>query len=169
MPHSLSRKQLIMLGIATTLISTMIALFAILTAPLQQDPTEAPASVISPIAPARPDPRPEDMISAQEGHSFAVFVSYKDKGFEPTEVVIRIGETVRFTNNSTHDLWLAARGASGSKIYPGRSDCGASALDSCKPLKPGDYWQFTFTESGSWFLQNNVDTAATATVMVSAL
>ena len=95
-----------------------------------------------------------------------MLVSYTDRGFEPSNTTIKSGETIRFTNNSSHDLWIAANGTSANPIYPGTSNCGASALDTCKSLKPGDFWEFTFTQAGTWGYQNNLQKNDMATVRV---
>ena len=78
---------------------------------------------------------------------------------------IKKGDTVRFTNNSTGDLWIAAVGP--DPLYPAvQNGCGSSALDSCRTLAPGEYWEFTFAEKGDWHFVNNVDKSKTGVVHV---
>lgn len=103
-----------------------------------------------------------EQLAASKG--FALLVSYTANGFEPTMGKIKKGEAVRFTNNSSENLWLAA---SGEKLYPGVvNGCGSSALDTCKALKPGEFWEFTFDVAGTWGYQNNSNTAKTGTMRV---
>lgn len=98
-------------------------------------------------------------------NGFAAVLSYTDFGFEPTELRITAGEVVRFTNNSSHDVWIAADDR--VRVYPRTSDsCGSSDLDSCAPIAPMDFWEFTFTEPGEWSVVNNLDKSHRVTVTV---
>ena len=118
------------------------------------------------IAPPQPAASSSVTTNALKGHTFQLLISYVDLGFEPHSAKIHAGDTVRFVNNSTRDLWVAANGITG-KIYPGIQDgCGSSALDSCRSLAPGAYWEFTFTEKGTWSFVNNLDKSNEGNVSV---
>ena len=104
-------------------------------------------------------------LAASKG--FAVLVSYTEAGFEPQQVSIKQGEAVRFTNNSSSDLWVASDATTEHPAYPGTSDCGGSSLDTCKVLKPHEFWEFTFGTSGTWLFQNNLDKSKTGTMTVT--
>lgn len=96
---------------------------------------------------------------------FQVLLSYTDRGFEPHAVQIKAGETVRFTNNSSGDLWVAP--GDGAVVYPRHAgSCGSSALDSCGAIVPQDFWEFTFARAGAWEVVNNFDKSKTVTVTV---
>jgi plastocyanin len=104
----------------------------------------------------------------ENSNGFSALVSYTQLGFEPREVNIKKGDTIRFTNNSGEDLWVAATGESG-RVYPysDRADgCGSSDFDSCKPFGPQDFWEFTFAESGIWSFVNRADGTKSGEVMV---
>lgn len=99
------------------------------------------------------------------GKGFAVVISYTDRGFEPETVRIAHGDTVRFTNNSSGELWVASH--EGARAYPRSYDaCGSSDLDSCETLPPQDFWEFTFEERGEWSVTNNLDKSKRVTVIV---
>ena len=109
---------------------------------------------------------PEIAAQLEKSNGFQMLVSYTDRGFEPLQATIKTGDTVRFTNNSSRTLWIAASPVGDTKIYPGSSDCGASALDTCKALKPLEFWEFTFTQNGTWGYQNNLNKDDVATIRV---
>lgn len=91
-------------------------------------------------------------------------VSYTASGFQPLVLTVKKGSTVRFANNASEALWVAA---SGAELYPGtQNECGSSALDSCGPIKPGGFWQFTFTHAGTWQYYNNLNKTRSATIIV---
>ncbi len=117
--------------------------------------------------PAEPPPfTAEIKAQLEKSHGFQMLVSYTDRGFEPGTTTIKSGETIRWTNNSSQDLWVAATGTSGS-VYPGTGkECGQSAFDSCKVLKRGDFWEFTFARKGTWGYKNNSDVKMTGVVVV---
>jgi len=101
-------------------------------------------------------------------HGFQVLVSYTGRGFEPAIAKIKKGQTVRFTNNTVNDLWVASAGTAGGNVYPAGSgnECGQSAFDSCAVIAPGAFWEFTFTQQGTWGYQNNRDTKMAGIVRV---
>jgi plastocyanin len=106
--------------------------------------------------PLQPESSVNDTIEVRNKYPFDVLVSYTNDGFEPAELAIASGGTVRFTNNSEQYLWVAADATLGT-VYPAvQNGCGSSALDSCYALRPGEYWQFTFHAKGTWVLHNNV-------------
>ena len=97
---------------------------------------------------------------------FQALVSYTDKGFEPAMLTITAGETIRFTNNSSHDVWIAADGSAGV-VYPRtHSVCGSSDLDSCGAIAPMDFFEFTFAQQGDWGVVNNLHKSKRLTVKV---
>ena len=105
-----------------------------------------------------------DTVAALQGDSFQLLVSYTDQGFEPRTATVKAGDTVRFTNNSTGQLWVAA---GGDQLYPAvQNGCGSSALDSCQAFGPGYDWEFTFTQPGTWEIQNNLNKSDVATIVV---
>lgn len=106
----------------------------------------------------------EAILAASDG--FQYLVSYTDGGFEPPTLSVKRGETVRFTNNSQSDLWVASIAMQGGTVYPGQSDCGASAFGTCAALKPQEFWEFTFDAVGTWSYKNNSDAAKTGTITV---
>lgn len=88
---------------------------------------------------------------------FSMLVSYTENGFEPSDTTIRRGESVRFTNNSQHPVWISAVAKNGV-IYPATAEsCGQSAFDTCAALPPYEIWEFTFNEPGTWGYRNNAE------------
>lgn len=119
-----------------------------------------------------PIPEFTDDIKArlEQSNGFQALVSYTPRGFEPSEVNIKKGDTIRFTNNSGEQLWISATGDSGL-VYPysnGADGCGSSDFDSCGPFAPQDFWEFTFTESGTWSFVNAGDKTKMAVVRVGS-
>ena len=104
----------------------------------------------------------------EKSHGFQALVSYTDEGFEPREVTIKKGQTIRFTNNSSRDLWVAASADTSDSLYPAVvNGCGSSAFDSCGPIAPQDFWEFTFDSAGAWTFVNNLDKAKSGVAHVT--
>ena len=74
-----------------------------------------------------PAPQAQDYVPAQKG--FQYLVSYTERGFTPATLSVNKGETVRFTNNSGGVLQLS--------------------LTDTAPLSQGQYFEYTFTTSGT--------------------
>ena len=99
-------------------------------------------------------------------HGFAQFVSYTDNGFEPADTTVRAGEAIRFTNNSSHSMWIMSSGGDGG-VYPSIGEtCGQTAFDTCVELPPHEIWEFTFSAKGTWVYRNNAFKEHVAVVRV---
>jgi plastocyanin len=124
-------------------------------------------TAFAPVSPQQaPRPAPSAAVLAQLATSpaFQYLVSYTDTDFVPHTLTVKKGETIRFINNSHKNLWIAS---SSTPLYPPEQNgCGSSALDSCKPIPPGGFWEFTFNVRGTWQYANTLKQADTATVTV---
>ena len=47
-----------------------------------------------------------------------------------------------------------------------QNGCGSSELDSCGPIPPQDFWEFTFETSGTWRVANAFERSDTAIIVV---
>ncbi len=109
-----------------------------------------------PVPPPPPRTKHMDEVVANS-KGFSVFISYTDNGFEPANVEIKRGETVRFTNNSSHNMWIMSSGGDGG-VYPASGDaCGQTAFDTCVAFPKHEIWEFTFDVPGTWVYRNNVN------------
>jgi plastocyanin len=164
--HSLSNKQLVLFVIVIIGIGLLLVLFRVwpsATTHTSVNPT-SPSGIRVP--PPQPAPSTSDTIAAQSADTFQLVISYVNSGFEPATSTVQVGDTVRFTNNSTGQLWVASAPPASGEQYPGNSLCGTSALDSCGALPPGQFWEFTFTQPGTWEVVNNFDKSETASITV---
>jgi plastocyanin len=164
--HSLSNKQLGFFALVIIVIGLILVF-------LGAWPTEQPQTSTNPtstsgvrVPPPQPVPTASDTTAAQSPDTFQLLVSYVNSGFEPKSATIQAGETVRFTNNSTSPLWLVSVATAQDPLYPGISSCGASTFDSCGPLQPGQNWQFTFAQKGTWEVGNGFDKSKSASITV---
>ncbi len=158
-PHS-TGKYLIWLAL---LLATCVVLFVISLA-LKGSPV--PQSVTGTQKVSAPPPFTEEIaaqLAASKG--FAALVSYTDNGFEPKTATIQAGETIRFTNNSSGDMWVASSAQAGA-IYPGQGVCGQSVFDVCKAISRGMFYEFTFNERGTWGYHDNTEPIKTGAIIV---
>jgi len=88
---------------------------------------------------------------------FHALVEYTDTGFSPATVSVKKGETVRFVNQSSNGLWVGGNNHPTHTQYPEKSasDCLGTSFDTCRVLQPGEFWEFTFNEAGSWGYHNH--------------
>ena len=103
--------------------------------PAQQAPT--------PFPPSAPAPTAADQVSAQQ--SFNYLVSYTVSGFHPTSLTMKMGETIRFTDNSPSAITIALGGVASPA------------------LQRGMYMQYTATEVGTLTFTTG-DSSITVTV-----
>lgn len=83
-------------------------------------------------------------------------VTYADSGFSPSALNIKSGDTVKFENRSSQNMWTASAVHPTHMLYGGTSlsvHCpamGLAAFDACAGTPPGGSWSFTFTKAGTW-------------------
>ena len=101
----------------------------------------------------------------QESHGFQAFVSYSNGSFQPATTTIKVGQTIRFTNNSTHDIWVGQITAKNTPSNPNTQYCDVP-FNSCHALHPGDFAEFTFPQAGIFYFMDNLNTATRGAVIV---
>ncbi|HEY4524969.1 MAG TPA: hypothetical protein VJL39_01225 [Candidatus Paceibacterota bacterium] len=148
--------------VATGLIALVIAAVTLLA--LTERAQEGTASETVQTDESVPPYTPEIEAALKESEGFEFLVSYTDSGFAPSTLALEAGQTVRFTNNSSSELWVTAGGES---IYPGTgAECGQSAFDTCRVLRQGDFWEFTVGERGTWGYKNALMASRTGVLEV---
>jgi len=118
------------------------------------DPDES--SAVQSETPAPGEENVSEMIVAENASENVV--TYTQSGFSPSELTIKKGETVVFTNEGGGAMWVASAQHPTHKSYPG-SDvnlCGSSQeagiFDQCGT---GDQFEFTFDQVGTWGYHNH--------------
>ncbi len=157
-----------------SLLAALVVLFIVISlAPSPDHPRDTSGAVVAEEGYSRMNPppapalTPEIIAMLEKSAGFRVLVSYTDHGFEPSTATIKKGETVRFTNNSNREVWVSATDTVTGGVYPGSgNDCGQSVFDSCQTLAPGEFWEFTFDQSGIWGYQNHNTVTDSGAVIV---
>jgi len=105
--------------------------------------------------------------------TFDALVSFTADGFSPSPVTIKKGQTVRFVNNATVDVWPASAAHPTHRVYPGSdiAKCGTQQqsviFDSCRGLKAGEFWEFTFNEVGTWNYHDHLNASKFGRIIVT--
>lgn len=83
-------------------------------------------------------------------------IVYTDSGYAPSNLTIKVGDTVSFKNNSSKGMWPASAMHPTHMVYGGTSleahcpDAQNDDFDACQSISSGQSWSFTFTKSGAW-------------------
>ncbi len=99
-------------------------------------------------------------------------VIYTDSGYSPSKLIIKVGETVTWKNESSGGVWVASGMHPTHVIYSGTSldehcpDIQNTSFDECKSSQPGDSWSFKFDKKGIWRYHNHVQAADFGSVVV---
>ncbi|KND50350.1 MAG: hypothetical protein AB202_01695 [Parcubacteria bacterium C7867-007] len=102
-------------------------------------------------------------------------VSYTDAGFSPKTINVKVGDTVKFVNNSANRMWVGAdehpthTGYDGTSTQEHCSDGKATGgtFDQCSGGPAGTTYSFTFTKAGSFDYHNHARASDAGTVVVS--
>ena len=87
-----------------------------------------------------------------------IFVTYGDEGFAPREIAVTKGQTVRFINEGSGNMWVASDTHPTHTILP--------EFDSKKSLGKGENYEFTFTKIGEWNYHNHIKPNSIGTIIV---
>lgn len=87
-----------------------------------------------------------------------VTVTYNGTSFSPSMLSIRIGDSVKFVNNSSGRMWVA------SDPHPQHTDL--PGFDEKASASKGQSWTYIFTVAGAHGYHNHANPSATGTVTV---
>jgi plastocyanin len=88
-----------------------------------------------------------------------IVVKYSNDGFSPKEISVSIGQTVRFVNESSGNMWVGSAQHPTHIVYSGTSlkehcpDINGDSFDQCES---GSEYSFTFIKTGEWGYHNHV-------------
>ena len=85
-------------------------------------------------------------------------ISYTNSCYSPADVTINKNDTVRFTNNSTKNIWPASDNHPSHSLYPD--------FDANNSIASGGIYSFTFTKTGSWDYHDHLKPNCTGTITV---
>ena len=88
-----------------------------------------------------------------------VVVTYTSEGFEPNNVTVKVGDTVRFKNENDKRMWVA------SNIHPIHSVY--SEVDQFFGSGKNSSYDFTFEQLGNWEYHNHLKAVRRGVVNVT--
>jgi plastocyanin len=107
---------------------------------------------------------------ASTGETRTHIVEMSSTGFSPGVLKIKAGDTVIFKQIDGSKTWPASDFHPTHTIYPGSDirKCGSGdkIFDSCRGLKEGESWSFTFNEKGSWNYHDHLNPKNVGTIVV---
>ena len=135
--------------VTVTLTPGAIATFSPTLIGDESTPTPSPSTTSMRTPTPTPTPTPAAMIHT---------VSYTSSGYSPSVVTIRAGDTVKFVNNSSNNMWPASDPHPTHTNYP--------EFDPMTSISPGGQWSFTFSKPGTWGYHDHLTPGKTGTVIV---
>jgi|SRR3989344_153341 len=109
-----------------------------------------------PLAPSPPSQ--SDSGSSNQGQNKTWTISMTSNGFEPSELTIKAGDTVKFVNNDTAKHWPASDVHPTHQILP--------EFDALKGIEPGASYQYTFKKIGEWSMHDHLRSSFRGTITV---
>lgn len=100
----------------------------------------------------------EEVSETKESQREEILVTYTSFGFSPNIINIEMGDTVRFSNDSSLNMWVA------SNPHPQHTEF--SDFDAGKNYQNGESYSFTFNESGTYEYHNHSNPSMRGTVVV---
>jgi plastocyanin len=86
-------------------------------------------------------------------------ISYSNTCFDPANRTIKLGDTIKFIDNSkTRSMWPASNDHPSHLVYP--------EFDPKKSIAPGDSWSFTFNKKGVWGYHDHLKSNCTGVITV---
>ena len=98
-------------------------------------------------------------IGSGTGYTPVVYEVVRDaSGYQPTELTINLGDTVRFINNSSDYHWPASDLHPTHGVYPD--------FDPRRPITTDEVWEFSFDKTGEWKYHDHLRANKTGTISV---
>lgn len=105
-----------------------------------------------------PTPEPQSPEAVAPAQGTEAVITYSSEGFSPVDLSVKVGETVRFVNNSGSGMWVGADEHPTHTDYDGTSKNDhcvdgtptGGAFDMCRQIPTGESWSFTFTKAGTF-------------------
>lgn len=88
-----------------------------------------------------------------------VSVTYKDNGFAPNTITIKVGTIVHFVNNSGVGMWVASDVHPTHQLLPG--------FDELASVTNGGSYDYTFVKIGTWTYHNHMNPTDKGIVVVT--
>ncbi len=86
-------------------------------------------------------------------------ISYTNTCFDPANRTIKLGDTIKFIDNSkTRSMWPASNNHPSHLLYP--------EFDPKKSIAPGGSWSFTFNKVGAWGYHDHLKSNCTGIITV---
>lgn len=120
----------------------------------------------------KPESENSNSIKVETDNGAAVAISrvwnigITDGGFSPTELKIRKGDTVIWTNKNNKSSWPASAMHPTHGVYPEKGGCISSTFDACKGLDLGETFKFVFNQVGSWKYHDHLNPTYTGGIIV---
>ncbi len=89
----------------------------------------------------------------------AQIITLTKDGFVPSEITIKVGETIAFTTTTGNLFWPASNLHPSHLIY--------SEFDPLQPVQPDATWSFTFTKAGAWEFHDHLAPYFTGVITVT--
>lgn len=93
-------------------------------------------------------------------------IAYDGTAYSPKTITIKVGDTVKYINQSTVDMWPASAMHPTHKVYPTTGGCIGSTFDACRGIAPYGSWSFKFDIVGSWKYHDHLNPTAWGTIVV---
>lgn len=135
------------------------ASFALLSNKTQWQDETSQTTPMSTLPPAEEQTQP-----AAEPSPQVSTIKYNDSGFEPKEITVTKGTKVAFVNNTDIPLWTVTNPHPEHTDYPA-FDAAANRQQGDMP-KPGEDFEFTFEEAGTFGYHNHAAPEHTGTITV---
>lgn len=158
------------IGILLVLLGAVVLLLVLYVAYgyLPRQGTITPVSVSS-TTPQTVDQVPPPSATVRQqlevSHGFQAFVSIADSGFMSATTTIKAGQTIRFANSASHDVWIGQITGTNTPSNPDTSVC-SGPLAVCHALHSGDFVELTFPTKGTFYYMDDLNPTMRGSVVV---
>lgn len=107
--------------------------------------------------------------SEESGAPMAAAVTYSASGFTPSTVIVRVGGTVTWTNESSIPMWVASAQHPTHTMYDSttlQEHCNNGSSNTFDQCSNGSTYSFTFSKAGTWQYHNHSNASHFGTVIV---
>lgn len=149
-------RKFIVLALGMTLIAASCNRSSSSTNPQQNNQVTTPEASNQTPSPSDNTPTPAPTTPKQTIKTYEI--SMTATGFQPGNLTINAGDTVKFVNRDTAAHWPASN--------PHPTHTNYSGFDAKQAVAAGSSWSFTFTKTGSWGYHDHLAPSMGGTIIV---
>ena len=149
-----------------TLIGIVVAVIVIIVAVVAFGGKKETVSTPTPTTSSSASPLVSAEVSIGVSVPKTVTITYTDSGYGTPNMTVKSGDTIKFINSSTKDMWPASAVHPTHDVYPEKGTCFSGIFTGCTVAPEGSF-SMKFNAVGTWQYHDHRTPSKTGSITVT--